>query len=376
MEYLSYIVKVSGECNLKCDYCYYFANSEYKQASNLSWDLIRKLITEASSLSDFVEFIWHGGEPLTAGIETFQKIIHLQKDISGNKGTKYKNIIQTNGTLLNAEWVDFIAGNDMGVGISIDGPVWPHDKHRVYEDFSGSLSDVSGGVKLLTEKGIRKGALAVVTKDSLGFEKEIFDFFIENDILSFDFLPFFDGDYPFTLAKGDYSNFIIKVFDLWLEKDDPSIKIRYIDNVVTGILGGRQSLCKFAHSCHTYISINFNGDIFPCDKYLGLEDFFLGNLAHDSLPEIVNGVKMRNFVKKINALHDNCSKCSIWEICGGACTYYQMSDEKSEQRRYCYENKIAINYIRNKLFQEHPQLITIYQASPQSIANKGVFDET
>lgn len=363
MEYLSYIVKVSGECNLKCDYCYYFTNGKYQEVNNLSVDLIEKLILEASKLSDFVEFIWHGGEPLVAGIKIFQKIVSVQKTISAENGTKFKNVIQTNGTLLNNEWVEFIIENDFGIGISIDGPVSLHDKHRIYGDYTGSLSNVMNGIRLLTEKGVRKGALAVITKDSLGFEKEIFDFFVNNDILSFDFLPFFDGNFPFTLQEGDYSDFIIKIFDLWLEKDDPSIKVRYIDNVMAGILGGRQSLCKFARSCHTYISIDFNGDIFPCDKFLGLKDFKFGNLKQDSLHEVVHGIKMREFIKKINAIHNNCSKCNIWYICGGACTYYQMSDDKTEQRRYCYENRRAITYIQNKIFQEHPQLTILYQAS-------------
>ena len=46
-----------------------------------------------------IEFIWHGGEPLFAGIDFYQKAVEYQRPWE-EKGKKITNSIQTNATLI------------------------------------------------------------------------------------------------------------------------------------------------------------------------------------------------------------------------------------------------------------------------------------
>lgn len=49
---------------------------------------------------------------------------------------------QTNGTLLDDEWGEFLAANDFLVGLSMDGPAELHDVYRVNKAGRGTYDKV------------------------------------------------------------------------------------------------------------------------------------------------------------------------------------------------------------------------------------------
>ena len=63
-----------------------------------------------------IEFVWQGGEPTPLGIDFFERVIALQRSFASGK--TITNSCQTNGTLLNDEWCDFLRKNHFMVGIS------------------------------------------------------------------------------------------------------------------------------------------------------------------------------------------------------------------------------------------------------------------
>ena len=64
-----------------------------------------------------IVFVWHGGEPLTYGLNNFIKIVEMQKQYSE---IKFINKIQTNATLINDAWCEFFKENHFKIGISFD----------------------------------------------------------------------------------------------------------------------------------------------------------------------------------------------------------------------------------------------------------------
>src|SRR6266480_2773502 len=84
-------------CNLDCKYCFYL-EKEKLYSDERKW-----------KMSD--------------------EVLELQSKYAGEK--KISNALQTNGTLLDDEWCEFLRQHGFLVGLSIDGPRDLHDKYRV-----------------------------------------------------------------------------------------------------------------------------------------------------------------------------------------------------------------------------------------------------
>ena len=60
-------------------------------------------------------------------------------------------MLTTNGLLLNDANIKFLAENEIGLAISIDGPQKEHDRLRVKIDGSGSFEQIANNIKKLSE---------------------------------------------------------------------------------------------------------------------------------------------------------------------------------------------------------------------------------
>lgn len=77
-----------------------------------------------------VTMLWQGGEPTLRGLDFYKLALKLC-DKYRRPDQVVKHALQTNGTLINAEWARFLFDNDFLVGISLDGPEEYHDTYRV-----------------------------------------------------------------------------------------------------------------------------------------------------------------------------------------------------------------------------------------------------
>ena len=71
--------------------------------------------------ADKVAVAWQGGEPTLAGLDFFKRICELEQK-HGKSGQVVGNGLQTNATLIDAEWAKFLAKFNWLVGVSLDGP--------------------------------------------------------------------------------------------------------------------------------------------------------------------------------------------------------------------------------------------------------------
>ena len=366
-KHLTYIVQLSGECNLNCRYCYYFGNKPRSDRALMNYDLLEQLITEAADISPQVTFIWHGGEPLLIGIDTFEKILEIQRRVSDRLGVKFENRLQTNATLVTERWAKFFRDTHFGIGVSLDGPSWLHNANRVDTLGKGSFDSVYRGICHLRDAGVKFGLLTVVTKHSLGHAEEIYQYFVDKNIKKFDFLPCVEvvgysnsqAEFsPESLSPGDFADFMIEVFDIWFVQDDPSVSIRYLKNALVGLLGGHPDLCKFNRSCDGYITVGYDGSVKPCDRFGGYEEFTYGFLQKEGLSEILNGKVRDDFRAGVLKVSAECDQCKYHSICNGGCSWHNyVLNRDFRKNLFCEDRYRVFEHVYMRLKENHPSTV-------------------
>ena len=327
---------VSSGCNMKCLYCYYHQEDQGK-IKVISDEVLKKLIAETLAFSDLdpVQFTWHGGEPMLAGISLYERILLIEDKLKGNK--KVENHIQTNATLISKKWAKFFAENDFKVGISIDGPEQVHDRCRLLKNGQGSFKLVMLGLENLHTLGIQPGAIALVSKASLGQEKEIFDFFVNAGIKRFLFKPCYElspsGEpTEFSVSSEEFSRFMINILEIWLEKDDPSISVRNLEQMMVGVVGGKPSLCEFSGHCWLCPKVEFDGSVGPCDS-LSRHNYRFGNIVNSTWEELFQSEGFFRFLSDLERSESLCGNCEWLRSCHNCCSRYCSSAENGTWSR-------------------------------------------
>jgi uncharacterized protein len=340
------ITRVVGEgCNLKCRYCW-FRDHDQTSPKVMSSNVLRKVIKDASRLDQpSYSFVWLGGEPFLAGVDFFQQILEYQSEYMGN--IPIQNRIQTNGMLLNSNWIKFLKNSSFKLGISLDGPKDLHNKYRVSPTGKGSFETVFRHLKKCREAKLKFGVIATITDSSVEQPSKVFDFFLENGIksLGFNFVHEVEDGHILesSVAVSQYTDFLITIFDRWLEADDESFRIREIDNILTGLFGNRPKTCSFNGSCSSFFSIGLEGEVLPCERLSSKLSF--GNIMDSDLQSCLQSSQYSEHREVLSVLPNNCNDCSWVNACHGGCTHYRNDNNPI----FCAGNKRLFQHVVNKL---------------------------
>ncbi|NVO08670.1 MAG: radical SAM protein [Bacteroidales bacterium] len=353
------IIKVVGEnCNIKCDYCYYNEKNQHHSIKQImTHDILDLFISEYLNLfGGEVDFIWHGGEPLLAGITFYRDILEIQQLYS--KEHKICNAIQTNGTLINEQWVEFFKTNNFQVSISLDGIEKCHNRFRRDNAGNGTFAKVIDAVWLLRKSGIEPKILQTVTKSSIAYISENFKFFVEDlKLKNWGINIFMDVEMTNPLMKDqslsndDYFILYKTLFDLWLERNDPKLIIREIDDFVFGVLGKKTTTCSTSGCCTSFMTVNWDGFIIPTCDNLVPKNLHIGeNIKNTHLVDILNNQKRLDFAQKINTLPSDCKECEWIPTCFNGYSYHRTKGDIMKNS-YCIGQKRIFSYISEQLHE-------------------------
>lgn len=345
------IIKVVSTCNLNCDYCSAEAYMEHNRDSIMAADTLRRTIEELARVREDGTYLWHGGEPILAGKDFFELVTTIQQNIGLDNP---RNAIQSNGILVTSDWAKFFEGSHFDIGISIDGPEAIHNESRIFSNGAGSHRQVMRGISALQEKGKSFGVLVVVTNQSKGYSRDIFQFLLESGIKKIDFKPCY-GDSRHDVSLTDFAKFMIDIFDIWVEIDDPDIKIRTLEGFMHNLFGGQASLCSQSGNCVDIITIDYDGGVYPCDRFMG-DRYRFGNIMDTPLDtlydESARAIKFRDYVEK---QRQSCQTCSYQPVCKSGCT--QERDYWPEE--YCDYRAMIIDHIRDWLVSQGEEPIEL-----------------
>jgi len=349
------IIKIMGDfCNLRCRYCFYNTTDQLTRHV-MSDELLEKFLVQYMKLfTGRLIFIWHGGEPLLAGLHFFQKIVDLQNR-EFKEGHVIQNTIQTNATLIDDSWAEFFKTYDFRVGVSLDGDKESHDHFRLNHGGEGSFDHVMQGIKILRRHGVEPGIIQTLTHDNVPRVKEDFDFFANilgakgwgiNDYL--DVAGVNRAMLDQTVTNEELTQFLKTYINLWLTQDDPSLRVREIENFISGVFGKMAPNCTFNGFCTGFFCLEYDGRVYPCDRLSNRPEFLFGNLSQQSLVEILNGQTRLKYAEEINFLHPDCAVCEWQKACHNGCTMYRIGGIRGKYY-YCETRKEVFAYLKEKV---------------------------
>ena len=321
-------------CNLDCKYCFFlskemlYPGSRFRMADELLEEYIRQYI-EAQQVPE-VNIAWQGGEPTMMGIDFFRRSVELAEKYKKPQQT-IQYTMQTNGTLLDDEWGEFLKEHNFLMGISFDGPPELHDAYRVNKGGKGSLSQVLRGLRVLQKHQVEYNILCTVHAANADHPLEVYRYFRDElDAQFMQFIAIVERDNETGFQEGNkvtersvkaeqYGNFLITIFDEWVRRDVGRIFVQLFDVALGAWVGAPPSLCVFSPTCGNALALEHTGDLYSCDHYVE-PDYLLGNIKETTMIELVASDKQRKFGQdKLDTLPNYCMECEVRFACHGGC---------------------------------------------------------
>ena len=213
-------------CNLDCHYCYFlskefmYPDSDFHMSESMLEEYTRQYI-EAQQVPE-VTFAWQGGEPTLMGLDFFKKAVEFQQKHK-KPGMRVENALQTNGTLLDDEWCEFLHRSDFLIGLSMDGPRKLHDFYRVDKGGQPTWEKVMRAARMLHKHKVRYNILTTVHAANAPHPLEVYRFLRDEVKTEFmQFIPIVERDNDTGYQEGNtvkdrsvtaeqYGDFLIQI---------------------------------------------------------------------------------------------------------------------------------------------------------------------
>ena len=358
------VVKLASRCNLNCTYCYEYnkGDESWRQASKymspLTATLLGKRIQEHMEEFNLDSFDigFHGGEPLLMNPIKMQEIIdNIQREVS----TKIGFGLQTNGVLINDDFIELFKKNDISISVSLDGLKESHDKNRLDHKRVESWERVIAGIQKLQDKCPDNfvGILCVIDIDS-------------NPIETFDFLASFGVDIDFLLPlqnyhdlpywpNGDktaYGKWYFEIYKEWIKGRNSNIDVRFLKNIITQLFGGEAIYEVMTTNPIGLLTINTNGFMEGVDT---LKSTSAGtqitnlHIMHNSISDSLSHEVVKLRQSGIDQLHEKCKKCDFLYGCAGGYIPNRFSKENqfNNPSVYCDDLYWLLDNIQKDLIE-------------------------
>lgn len=370
--YFGVIIKTVERCNINCTYCYFFNMGEesYKRHPiYIPWQNIKAIVQflkeGVTALNiDTLAVEFHGGEPLMQKREQFDKMCELIT-CELSPLVKLELGLQTNGMLINNEWIELFIKYKVGVGISLDGPKKYHDRYRLdhrgqgtYERVAEKIAFIQNHPKAHQFEGI--GILSVINPAFNA--REIYHHFVHNlNLDAIDFLlPDFSHGDKLPAAPEQYGEFLISLFDAWTLDDNPRIDIRFLNSTLGAFYGKTSRIYGVGPMMPDelpLITISSAGDLSPTDELRTScpEVMYNGSTVHNKrLADFLADEPFEKLRYAQNTLSAECLNCPWLNVCGGGGLihrYDRKSKTFSNPSIYCSGLKMFYAHVATYLLR-------------------------
>ena len=335
---ISILAVPTDACNLNCTYC--FHKPHFDASKVMSLDTLERTIDLACSEYSSVQFVWHGGEPLLAGVDFYRHAIEFQKKY---KDCVVKNRIQCNLTLLNDEYAAFFATNHFGVDSSFDGVC--------NEITRGNTEIILNNYRRYTSYGQKVGFIMVLSSYTIFSLIESYELFksIGANFSINNYLPLsFKEEDPFVVEPEVIVERLSELFDYWVNDEFCCIHLNTFEEYLRYFLQGKTNKCRFNSCLGHWICVRPNGQIMPCNRFFP-ERYSYGNICNiERIGDVFNSCGFKLILSEATKRKESCRCCDLYMLCKGGCNNvaYVGGGVGYPNKIYCYVLREITTHIK------------------------------
>jgi len=317
-EIQSLFLIVTRKCNLRCTYCFYSNNNSLSlsKAISMNENVAIKAIDTFSKLtkSNKATITFYGGEPLL-NLPVINSSVKYARKLQekGKLGEQLKFIVNTNGTLVNEEFIDLALKENIEVQISIDGFKETHDCCRVTRGGQGSFDKVIRNIKKMARLGVNVVPMITVTENNMDELPKFIEWLcVHTKIKTYNMniLMATTGDcrldYPSRAAKA-----------MWIANNISSKYGVYDNGFVSQVerFSGPKICGSGCGAIGRKITVFPEGEVHTCQALEKARIAFMGDLSTiEEDNEIMQIWRERSRFK-----NENCLKCPVLGACDYGC---------------------------------------------------------
>ncbi len=312
-------------------------------------DVAGAVAESVAKLAHRVTVVWHGGEPLSVGIERFRSLLEPFSDL--RKKGRVRHAVQTNGTLLTDQWCALLKEEEFHIGVSLDGDDEQNSARLTWTGTS-SLPMTRRGIDCLHCANLTFSIIAVVNRKNVSDPDRFYRFVrsLGGQTLNINV----EEREGLNIHAESLSDLAVKAF--WREllvawRRDPTVRIREFQNAL-GWLTGRANRADIGQSAFArdfWPTIAYNGDIVVLSPELisapatYRDKFVVGNVLRTPLDEAVVNSARSWYVRDFFTGIERCAgTCEYFEYCGGgevSNKYFEIGDITGTETAHCRHTK-------------------------------------
>lgn len=294
---------LTSRCNLACRYCYQAPGAE-----DMSFETACEAIAKVAEGPD-CGIIFFGGEPLLRRELIFAVMDWCER----TQPRRFHYKVTTNGTLLDAAFLEEACRRRLHVALSHDGVAPAHDAHRVRADETGTFGGLYPKLKLLLAAQPYAPILLTVNPDTVRHYAASAAWLQEQGaaylVASLNYAaPWTDAglrelrrEYE-KLEAWHYGNYVNER-KLYFSPFDKRIAL--------GIRTGSDSSCRLGKR---QVSVAPDGGLYPCVQFVGRNEYKIGTAA-----EGLDLAKRDLLFARNECEKESCRGCALARRCHHKC---------------------------------------------------------
>lgn len=324
---------LGGECNFRCSYCYAPAGAHQgRMTAETASHIVERHLASLPGDALSVDFL--GGEPLL----NFDVMVHVMETVRRTVRKSVSFMLQTNGSLLDAEKVEILNKFNVGVGVSIDGPPEIHDRFRLDASGAGTHARVFENMLRAREMGLKVAPLAVIHEPE--HYMPVLEFFLRH---GFDFIRL---NYSSCLGRakerldfghGRAEEFaqaflaMAKAAHRHARKTGTALKVFDLTHYLGNLTQSRRGYMCLKSPCgagENIVSFGSAGDLYVCEEYdeRTRDVMRLGRPGDEGLvPFLKRSARLAEFRARTVERIPRCSRCPFRSVCCGGCAHKALA---------------------------------------------------